>query len=679
MAIVLLLAIFLISGYSTLMTPNQEDALYNFLENVTEPFTLEDVTEFVRMMDPTLVENLPVEITAVIDSQNAAFRLDNRQWVSRRGCFESVPFVISPTKLELLNGILIPGHRCIPFASPIAMPHEYKFYWKGKAVPWTTTEGPPEEFYPYYKIFGEEYAPQYVAQDNPENELAFNDDPYEDPPEVSIHTLDMRNIFREAAFVPGDRFIVRTRNWKEGHFDLEKAGKDAWPQSELFSWFEAAEGGFEASFALLGPGASTEEQIAYAYWYGGKRMREIPAYSLEEFIFMKTDRIERVDYGIESRFWFAGKDIPDSKGLLGIAVPPDRTYIEELLLNIKVPISEYVVISFIRDAMFRNEKDINLVMNRIVPPIIHLDDEEWNVLADYVTDVTSDLRGTYTVFLDKGMGPIRQRVGELHTAVVDLAMRLDKVDSSWLPKHTFIKLSQIQGHAANLLADLDADREPPKSELEAMDNSLDSMIDTFNDIKETIDDAMNHFRRKNLVLLRSDTDNSSLESWWTVQISINGTDVWRRVLIPGARMLEDLHRLIQICLEWKNSYRHRFYTEGLGGMDRNNLDDKAKICEICDKGISELQYEYGNKWNIKILFLSSYKPGKKETICCVAGEGAAPPELTGGPVRFRKILNILDGGSDMEKQAALYELGPDFVPGLFDMEKCNRNISSGII
>jgi hypothetical protein len=30
----------------------------------------------------------------------------------------------------------------------------------------------------------------------------------------------------------------------------------------------------------------------------------------------------------------------------------------------------------------------------------------------------------------------------------------------------------------------------------------------------------------------------------------------------------------------------------------------------------------------------------------------------------------------MEKQAALSEVGPDFVPGQFDREKCNRNIKS---
>jgi hypothetical protein len=65
-----------------------------------------------------------------------------------------------------------------------------------------------------------------VARDNPENESAFNCDPFEDPPEVSIHTLDMRNIFRETSFIPGDRFVVRSRDWKKGHFDLEKVEKD---------------------------------------------------------------------------------------------------------------------------------------------------------------------------------------------------------------------------------------------------------------------------------------------------------------------------------------------------------------------------------------------------------------------------------------------------------------------
>jgi len=237
-------------------------------------------------------------------------------------------------------------------------------------------------------------------------------------------------------------------------------------------------------------------------------------------------------------------------------------------------------------------------------------------------------------------------------------------------------LSQIQGHAASLMEDLDSDNAPPEFELEAMDNSLDNMIETFSEIKESINDSMHNFRQSNLTLLQNGKDNKLEESWRPAQISIDGTNVWRRVLVPGNHRLEDLHRIIQICFEWKDSYRHRFFTAAPGGLDRNNLDDKIKIWEICNEGTTELQYEYGNKWNIKVIFLSPYQPGKEEMIRCVAGEEAAPPEMVGGPLRFGKILGILGKGSDMEKQAALHELGPNFVPGLFDMEKCNRDFYS---
>jgi hypothetical protein len=661
------------------MTPSQEEILYEFLENETGPFTLDDVTAYVQMPEMKRNNRLALEIAALIDSRNIAFRLDSRQWVSRRGCFEPVAFVITPSRQELLNGILIPGHRCVPFANPVMLPHEYEFYWKGVRIPPTTSEGPPEDFYPYYCIFGEEYAPQYVARDNPENEAAFNCDPFEDPPEVSIHTLDARNIYRESAFVPGDRFVVRTRDWKAGHFNLEKAGKDEWSQTDLYHWFEAAEGGFEDSFALLGPGVSTEEQIAYAYWYGGKRMRELPAYSLEEFLYEKTERIETVPFGIETRFWFAGKEIPDAKGLAGLGAPPDRTIIEDILFKKNVPVSEYVVLSYVRDAMFRNETDIDLVIDRLVPPpVIHLEEAEWDMLADYIADALDEIGGRYSLFLDQAMGPTRQRVGELHTAVIELSAKLQKgeIDHAWLPKHTFIVLSQIQGHAASLLEDLDSDEAPPESELEAIENSLDSMIETYDDIKELIDDAMHNFRRNNLLVVRGGKDAVSEGAWRIMQISVSGADVWRRILVPGDCTLEDLHRIIQICLDWKNSSPYRFVAEGFGSGGKKNPDVKTKIITLCDQGISELLYEYGLKWTVKVMVLSPYQPEKDEMMRCVAGTGAAPPEAVAGPLRFRKILGALENGSDTEKQAALHELGPDFVPGLFNMELCNQQIAA---
>ncbi|MDR3343692.1 MAG: plasmid pRiA4b ORF-3 family protein [Treponema sp.] len=656
------------------MTISQEDALYDFLENVTEPFAPEDVVAHIRKKNPQKTGRLAKEIASLIDSRNIAFRLDTKKWISRRGCFETTPFVISPTRLELLNGILIPGHRCIPFANPSLLPQEYTFYWKGAALPFTTIEGPPEEFYPYYSLFGEEYAPQYVARDNPENESAYNCDPYDDPAEVSIKTLDMRNLYRETAFVPGDRFVVKTLDWKAGAFELTRVDKDTWPEAALNAWAQAAEGGFEDSFALLGPGASTEEQIAYAYWYGGKRMRDIPAYALEDFLYEKTEGIETAAYGIETRFWYAGKEIPDQKELEENRAPPDRTMIEELLFQKKIPISEYVVQSYVRDAFFRNDPDIQHIIERIVPPSIPLQEREWCFIAEYIVEVLEEYQETYTLFADKSMGPIRQRVGELHTAVIDLTARLYKgdIDASWLPKHTFIILAQIQGHAAGVLEDLDTHESPPEAELEAMDNSLDSMIETYEDIKEMIDDALDSFRQNNLsvVKLHAGVTGHVLD----IQISIGGTNVWRRIIIPETYRLLDLHKAIQGVFGWKERYAYQFTGEAFG--KDTGLDLKRTVGDLSTQGSMEVSYAYGTKWTVKIIILSRSAGDTKKPVRCVAGAGAAPPESIEGPVRFRKYVSALTRGDSAERWTALRELGPDFDPEFFDLDACNRRLGS---
>jgi hypothetical protein len=277
------------------------------------------------------------------------------------------------------------------------------------------------------------------------------------------------------------------------------------------------------------------------------------------------------------------------------------------------------------------------------------------------------------------MGPIRQRVGELHTAVINLSVRLQKgeIDLSWLPKHTFIVLSQIQAHTASLMEDLDSDESPLEEELDAMDNSLDSMIETYEDVKELIDGALDSFRINNLTVIKGGSGVSRAESWRAIQISVSGTEVWRRVLSPETYSLRDLHRLIQASLDWRNNSPYQFSCEySDGDRNRKRLADKKSIGELCDEGISELLYEYGPSWTIKIIILSPYQGRKDEVIRCVAGAGAAPPETVPGPLRFRRILSSLESGSDAEKQAARHELGPDFVPGLFDLEKCNCGINS---
>ncbi|WP_461252186.1 hypothetical protein, partial [Treponema sp. R8-4-B8] len=59
--------------------------------------------------------------------------------------------------------------------------------------------------------------------------------------------------------------------------------------------------------------------------------------------------------------------------------------------------------------------------------------------------------------------------------------------------------------------------------------ALDSMIDTFTDIKELINTAMDNFRGSNLTLIHGGKTsvNSQDQFWWMIQISISGLEVWR--------------------------------------------------------------------------------------------------------------------------------------------------------
>ncbi len=670
------------------MTPIQEEAVYNFLNNADEVFTLDEITAFVHEVDSKDGgRRLSFQIAAMINMKRLAFPVSTKKWLSRRGCFEQARFVIKPTRIEIMNGILIPGHRCAPFANPLLRAKEYMFFWDKEPIGWTTTECDPHELYPYYSIFGEEYAPHYITLENDENEFAFSED--EDPDLVSICTVDMSSIYRESGFVPGDAFLVKTLDWENGWFSLEKAplsahgGKSSWSMAELADWVAAADKGFRQSFSNLGPGFSTEEQIAHAYFYGGRRMRDVPAYSLEEFLYEKTDSIETVPYGIETRFWFAGREIPDTEGLMDGQHIPDKTLIEEVLHSRQIPVSEFVVQAYIMDALYRGETTGENVPLRLVPPVItrmlHL--KEWNIIANYVAEVFEEMRPEYTIFKDKNAGPIRQNVTELHTAVVEYAAELSRDDmkESYLPEQSFIVLSQIQSHAANLLDDLCELNEPSEIDLLAMNNAYQGMLDSYNELRDAIEDSLAGFRQSNILLVK----NTGRSKGRLLQIRIGGTDVWRRVVVPETFSLDNIRVIIVKLFGW-NSYVSGFFalnrriihsdgSDGAGDM----LPPYTTVAALHERGIVELSYEHGDTWNVRIIFLSP--EDSPQPVFCVAGENAPPPDTVKGPIRFRKDIFALETGNKEEKQVALNSLGAEFDPSFFNLDQCNRMLEKEMI
>ena len=659
--------------------------MYEFLDMRSEPFTLKEIIRFLKSKDSYRANQLPFQVPKLILNRRLAFGVEHNKWISRRGVFTGARFLIRPTRLELLNGILIPGHRCIPFANPAVQFKDYKFRWQGKGIEMGTSEGEPEEFYPYYALLGEEYAPQYVYREAPENEELYNANMFEDPSEVSLNTLDMRQVYRESGFSPGDLFVVTLIDWLSCTFDIERMPKDTWPQHDIDAWVDLAEKSFLKSFELHGPCGCTEEQIAFAFYLGGERMRDVPALPLEDFLLEQTYKIELVPFGMESRFWYAGKEIPDYPRLQGIMTQTDQTPVERILHDMNIPISEYVIQSYLRDYIYRKDEDLVKLVESIFPRSMNVKSFDFEYLANYILECLSEFSTHYPLAAERNISQSRQQACELHSAIIELAHSLEKgsLDKTWLPSHVFILLSQIQVHTACLLEDFNMDEEIEDDDIEAIENSLDNMIDTYNEIKEAINTAMNNYRHSNLQLVKNNPSGADV-SRRIMQFSIGGTEVWRRVAVRSDTPLHELRSIIFAVFGWSGKLPGRFtafHTQDSALFDSGeNINIDQTIASLRRENIHEFTLEYNRHWNIKIFNLSGHETPEGKNgdgaAVCIAGEGMAPAESIDGPLRFRRYLSAMSAGKETGQKEAAQALGENYLETDFNIDECNTTLRS---
>ena len=99
------------------------------------------------------------------------------------------------------------------------------------------------------------------------------------------------------------------------------------------------------------------------------------------------------------------------------------------------------------------------------------------------------------------------------------------------------------------------------------------------------------------------------------------------------------------------------------------------LADLAGHGFSEIAYEYGTRWTVKVIILAIHNAGEKETVHCVAGEKAAPPEKVEGPLRFRRFISAFDSHNEEEREPARAHLGSDFKSNFFNLQDCNKQIA----
>lgn len=122
--------------------------------------------------------------------------------------------------------------------------------------------------------------------------------------------------------------------------------------------------------------------------------------------------------------------------------------------------------------------------------------------------------------------------------------------------------------------------------------------------------------------------------------------IWRRLLVPSASTLADLHYAIQIAFAWTDYHLHRFRIRGkeygiprLGGpwYSRNARDMRLIDFHFRVNERFLYEYDFTDSWEHQVRIEQFVPPEQiKPYSVCVGGSRAAPPEDCGGPAAFQQ-------------------------------------------
>jgi hypothetical protein len=175
-----------------------------------------------------------------------------------------------------------------------------------------------------------------------------------------------------------------------------------------------------------------------------------------------------------------------------------------------------------------------------------------------------------------------------------------------------------------------------------------------------------------------------------LQVRITLTDVdnppvWRQVLIPAAYPLSRVHRVIQAAMGWEDYHIHAFQigktTYGpdpdgdLGYAD----ETKALLADVA-RARTRISYEYdfGDGWEHELVVEArAVVEAGQAYPACIAGEGACPPEDSGGAYGFEELKEVLAGPPSPERAEMQEWMGDDdYDPAHFDLAAANAAVAA---
>ena len=166
--------------------------------------------------------------------------------------------------------------------------------------------------------------------------------------------------------------------------------------------------------------------------------------------------------------------------------------------------------------------------------------------------------------------------------------------------------------------------------------------------------------------------------------------IWRRLVVPGAMKLPQLHAALLWTMGWAGGHLHEFvighdhYGEPDPYYDTPPVvqpEDRVTLAAALGARKSFIYlYDFGDGWEHRVAVekILPPDPGLKLPLC-LDGANACPPEDVGGPPGYADFLEAINDPKHEEHASMLEWCGGSFDPTAFRLDDINAALHQFIL